>query len=365
MEIFAAPCHAETPTGIPLLRIVQAWAAELIARFGPAPIAVCLEQSRGALLSMLLQFENFVLYPVPPQAAAKLRQAFYSSGSKDDPRDAELLLDILQHHRPHPRQGIAVVEEKIEELTAAHEDFALFEGLPGAGAALAPRLLAAFGSRRERFGSAEEVQTTSGIAPVRNQSGKHEWVHVRWACPKFLRQTFHEFAAFSVRQSVWAGAFYKQKREQGKDHHAAVRALAWLSYGLGSESTDLPAFVVLRSGERNLMGGANLWGSGFLPSTYQGVEFLRSADPIPNLSSPSGVSMKRQTARLDAIRDLNLTRLADQGDPEIATRIASSGDEEQASEKTNKRTAASGRMHRLAATAIHVFLQWGGSLKNR
>ena len=98
---------------------------------------------------------------------------------------------------------------------------------------------------------------------------------------------------------------------------------AWLSYGLGSESTDLPAFVVLRSGERNLMGGANLWGSGFLPSTYQGVEFLRSADPIPNLSSPGGVSMKRQTARLDAIRDLNLARLTDQGDPEIATRIAS------------------------------------------
>ena len=125
------------------------------------------------------------------------------------------------------RQGIAVVEEKIEELTAAHEDFALFEGLPGAGAALAPRLLAAFGSRRERFGSAEEVQTTSGIAPVREQSGKRECVHVRWACPKFLRQTFHEFAAFSVRQSVWAGAFYKQKREQGKDHHAAVRALAF------------------------------------------------------------------------------------------------------------------------------------------
>ena len=82
---------------------LQAWAAELIARFGPAPIAVCLEQSRGALLSMLLQFENFVLYPVPPQAAAKLRQAFYSSGSKDDPRDAELLLDILQHQRRHLR----------------------------------------------------------------------------------------------------------------------------------------------------------------------------------------------------------------------------------------------------------------------
>jgi len=124
-------------------------------------------------------------------------------------------------------QGIAELENMIEELTAAHEDFALFEGLPGAGAALAPRLLAAFGSRRERFESAGEVRTTSGIAPVRNQSGKRERVHVRWACPKFLRQTFHEFAAFSVRQSVWAGAFYEQKRKQGKDHHAAVRALAF------------------------------------------------------------------------------------------------------------------------------------------
>ena len=98
---------------------------------------------------------------------------------------------------------------------------------------------------------------------------------------------------------------------------------SWLSYGLGSESQNLPAFVVLRSGERSLMGGANLWSSGFLPTTYQGVEFLRSADPIPNLSSPNGISMKRQTARLDAVRDLNLARLAEVGDPEISTRISS------------------------------------------
>ena len=98
---------------------------------------------------------------------------------------------------------------------------------------------------------------------------------------------------------------------------------AWLSYGLGSESQDLPAFVVLRSGEQSLMGGANLWSSGFLPTTYQGVEFLRSADPIPNLSSPKGISMKRQTARLNAVRDLNLARLAEVGDPEISTRISS------------------------------------------
>ncbi len=98
---------------------------------------------------------------------------------------------------------------------------------------------------------------------------------------------------------------------------------AWVTYGLGSEAEDLPAFVVLRSGSTNLMGGVNIWGSGFLPSTYQGVEFLKAADPIPNLASPQGVSPKRQSARVDAIRKLNQAHLADVGDPEISTRIAS------------------------------------------
>ena len=98
---------------------------------------------------------------------------------------------------------------------------------------------------------------------------------------------------------------------------------SWITYGLGSESQDLPAFVVLRSGERNLMGGANIWGSGFLPTTYQGVEFLRSADPIPNLSNPPGFGGRRQAGRIAAIRELNLARLAAVGDPEISTRIAS------------------------------------------
>lgn len=88
----------------PTPEAVQAWAAQWIARFGPAPIAVCLEQSRGPLVAMLLQVEPLVVYPVPPQAVAKLRQAFDSSGSKDDPQDADLLLDILQHHRRHLRR---------------------------------------------------------------------------------------------------------------------------------------------------------------------------------------------------------------------------------------------------------------------
>lgn len=98
---------------------------------------------------------------------------------------------------------------------------------------------------------------------------------------------------------------------------------AWVGYGLGSESQNLPAFVVLRSGTEDLMGGAYMWGSGFLPTAYQGVEFLRSAVPIPNLASPKGVSMKRQEAKLRAIQDLNRFHEEDYGDPEIGTRIAS------------------------------------------
>jgi hypothetical protein len=98
---------------------------------------------------------------------------------------------------------------------------------------------------------------------------------------------------------------------------------SWVTYGIGSESQDLPGFVVLQSGPRGPRGGAALWGSGFLPTTFQGVPFRTSGEPILNLSSPQGVTAKRQRQVLDALRDLNETRLDDTGDPEIATRISS------------------------------------------
>jgi len=98
---------------------------------------------------------------------------------------------------------------------------------------------------------------------------------------------------------------------------------SWVTYGLGSESQSLPGFVVLQSGPRGPRGGAPLWGSGFLPTTYQGVPFRSGGEPILNLSNPKGVSAQRQKEVLDAVRDLNAERLADTGDPEIATRIAS------------------------------------------
>jgi transposase len=336
---------------------VEAWIGQLCQRFGNRPIAVAVEQVKGALVFMLSKYEPLHLFPVPPAMSAKLRQALYPSGAKDDPRDADLLVDLLLQHRDKLRRlspdseatrrvqnlveerrhlveektaqsnrltnhlkiyfpqmlkwfdrldtelvcallerwptleelqkvpsvrlrtffrkhrcrdqelierrmvgiqqaipatrdgavieaksavvkvsaqlirslvrGIADLDRKIEEAAAAHPDFFIFESLPGAGAALAPRLLAAFGSQRERYANAEEVQAYTGIAPVTERSGKKKWVHFRWACPKFLRQTFHEWAGHSVAHSQWARSYYQQQRERGKGHHAAVRGLAF------------------------------------------------------------------------------------------------------------------------------------------
>ena len=92
---------------------------------------------------------------------------------------------------------------------------------------LIPRLITAFGTRRERFTSAYQLQCLSGITPVSESSGSSCWVHFRCACPKFLRQTFHEFAALSITRSGWARAYYDEQRKKGKSHHAVVRALAY------------------------------------------------------------------------------------------------------------------------------------------
>ena len=98
---------------------------------------------------------------------------------------------------------------------------------------------------------------------------------------------------------------------------------AWLTYGIGSASRDLPGFVVLQSGPRGPRGGASNWGAGFLPTTYQGVPLRSTGEPILNLTSPGGVTPARQQATIAAARELNLRRLVETGDPEIATRIAS------------------------------------------
>lgn len=96
---------------------------------------------------------------------------------------------------------------------------------------------------------------------------------------------------------------------------------SWVTYGIGSDSENLPGFVVLQSGPRGPRAGNSLWSSGFLPTSYQGVPFRGTGDPILNLASPAGFDTGKQRDFTDLVGKLNRERLAETGDPEIATRI--------------------------------------------
>jgi transposase len=131
---------------------------------------------------------------------------------------------------PQLRAVCAAIEEcdrEIARLAESLPDFELFKQLPGAGPVIAPRLLVAFGERRERFSGAAAVQKYVGIAPVTERSGNKHWVHWRFACNTFLRQTFVEWAKETVPRCFWAKAFYDQHRAKGASHNATVRALAF------------------------------------------------------------------------------------------------------------------------------------------
>jgi len=122
---------------------------------------------------------------------------------------------------------IAEYDRLIAQAFAEHSDAHIFASFPGAGPTLGPRLLAAVGSQRERYGSAQRLQCFSGIAPVLKQSGNSHYVHRRYRCSKFLRQSIHEYAGESIRHSTWARAFYSQQKSRGHKHHTIVRALAY------------------------------------------------------------------------------------------------------------------------------------------
>jgi transposase len=123
-------------------------------------------------------------------------------------------------------QSIDKLEKRIQQTTDAHPDAALFRSFPSAGPTMAPRLLVAFGTNRDRFKSAQEAQQFYGIAPVKKQSGNTKVIHMRHRCPKFARQTFHENASHVVRREGWAKTCYEQQRARKKGHHAAVRSVA-------------------------------------------------------------------------------------------------------------------------------------------
>jgi len=149
-------------------------------------------------------------------------------------------------------QAIADFDTAIAPRAQSPPDFPLFQALPGAGPVFAPRLLVAFGEQRTRYAAAA-LQKYAGMAPVTERSGKKSWVHWRLQCPKFLRQTFVEGAAASLRHAFWAQRYSQQQRDQGKAHQAAIRVLAftwirilyrcWQDHTLDDESTSLHALT--------------------------------------------------------------------------------------------------------------------------
>jgi len=335
---------------------IDTWVAEMLKLAGGQPIAIMLEQSRGALVYALMFRKNVQLYPVNPKQLARYRES-YPGGGKDDPTDAKYLARMLcerittltawqpddedtrllanlsqqrrkivdgqtklrqqlisllksyfplvlelfgkDHQLPlllsmlgrwtDPRKlrradrrlirrvlrdhstgseeqqdeimarirsaqllcddealitpsamaakllasqiqqsqkTIRDFEAKIAEVMKQHPDAHLFTSLRGAGKALAPRLLCAFGSQRDRWEDADSLASFSGIAPVTKKSGKLCHVHRRYACPKYLRQTFHEFADSARMYCPWSKARYRMLRDRGMKHHAALRKIA-------------------------------------------------------------------------------------------------------------------------------------------
>ena len=139
----------------------------------------------------------------------------------------QLLVQVLADQLRTTLQGVERYDQTIATLAPTLPDYELFASLPGAGEVMTPRLLVAFGEQRERYANAADLQKFAGIAPVTERSGNKCWVHWRWQCPSFLRQTMVEWAAQTINKSFWAGAFYRQQRNKGSSHQAAVRALAF------------------------------------------------------------------------------------------------------------------------------------------
>ena len=139
----------------------------------------------------------------------------------------QLMIEILIAQLKLLVEAVGRMDKEIRNRYKQQSDHNIFDSFPGAGPQLAPRLLVAFGTNRTRYSNASEMQKYAGVAPVIEQSGQKSWTHWRYSCPKFLRQTFVEWAGQSVRFSFWAKAYYDQQIAKGKPHNTVIRSLAF------------------------------------------------------------------------------------------------------------------------------------------
>ena len=191
------------------------------------PTLVQVKRARKSTLETFFHQHNMRFAKVLESRLAAIRAA--TPLTKDDaviiPNRLQVLtlVDLLRV----TLSSIKRFDEEIAELAPKLPDYELFHSLPGAGPSFTPRLMVAFGEQRERYQDASELQKYSGIAPVTERSGQKSWVHWRWQCPTFLRQTFVEWAAQTINKSYWAGVYYRQQRAKGSTYQAALRSLAF------------------------------------------------------------------------------------------------------------------------------------------
>jgi transposase len=154
----------------------------------------------------------------------------------------QLMIEILIAQLKLLVEAVGRMDKEIRNRYKQQSDHNIFDSFPGAGPQLAPRLLVAFGTNRTRYSNASEMQKYAGVAPVIEQSGQKSWTHWRYSCPKFLRQTFVEWAGQSVRFSFWAKAYYDQQVAKGKPHNTVIRSLAfkWIRIVFRCWKTKMP-----------------------------------------------------------------------------------------------------------------------------
>lgn len=191
------------------------------------PTAKAARQARRATLERFFNEHNVRRPELIEQRIQAIKTAVALTEDEGVIEPYALLVGGLVEQLRATLTAIEMFERKSAECAPAHPDFAIFDSFPAAGPVFGPRLMTAFGEQRQRYPAAADVQRYVGIAPVTERSGNATWVHWRWKCPKFLRQTFVEWAALTIPRSFWAAAYYRQQRSRGKNHQAAVRALAF------------------------------------------------------------------------------------------------------------------------------------------
>ena len=191
------------------------------------PELSALKRVRRETLSKFFRSHNSVRTQTIEKRVGAIKEAVPLVTDRAVIASSVLMVKALAAQMQTTLSAIHQFDTEIAALCAVNEDFALMQSLPGAGPNYAARLAVALGTDRERWQSASELAQLSGIAPVIERSGKSCRVRWRYFCPKFLRQSFHEYAGESVRHSFWARAYYDGQRAKGKSHQAAVRALAF------------------------------------------------------------------------------------------------------------------------------------------